>query len=112
MAEKKTIIDEFGVIFDANKILPDKKLKLQFLEALAELQNNECYKIGSFPKTNLHRVKGYKQPVYRAYVDKISGWRIHLQLKNDGMLHLRDIIVAKKHDKTIKVVESKRYRYS
>ena len=41
MAEIKSILDEFGVIFDAQKTLPDEKHRLKFLEALAELENNE-----------------------------------------------------------------------
>jgi hypothetical protein len=36
MAEIKALLDEFGVIFEANKILPSVELKVKFIEALAE----------------------------------------------------------------------------
>ena len=36
MAEIKALLDEYGVIFDAQKVLPDEKHRLKFLEALAE----------------------------------------------------------------------------
>ena len=55
MAEIKKLLDEFGVIYEGNKILPDN-FKLQFLEALAELEDNECHKTRTFPKTRLHKV--------------------------------------------------------
>ncbi len=97
MAQIKAIFDEHGVIYDANKNLPDDKHKIQFLEALAELENNECHRTKTFPVTRLHKVKGVKQAVYRADVDKISGWRIHLQYI-DGHQHLKDIIPGSKHD--------------
>ena len=57
MAELKTLLDEFGIIHEAMKKLPDSKLKLEFLEALAELENNECHRTRTFPKTRLHRVR-------------------------------------------------------
>ena len=36
MAELKPLLDEYGIIYDALKKLPDTKLKVEFLEALAE----------------------------------------------------------------------------
>jgi hypothetical protein len=109
MAEIKKLLDEFGVIYQANKILP-KEFKLDFLEALAELENNECHKTGIFPKTNLHKVTGIKQAIYRAYIHKISGWRLHVQYK-DGCLVLKDIIEGQAHDDVIKVIKAKKNRY-
>jgi len=47
------------------------------LEALAELENHECHRTRKFPKTRLHRVVGYKEPVW-ADIDKISGWGLHI----------------------------------
>jgi hypothetical protein len=111
MAEKKSILDEFGVIFDAQKNLPDEKHRLNFLEALAELENNDCHKRREFPVTRLHKVAGIKQAVYRADVDKTSGWRIHVQYSNDGVLHLKDLIPGSKHDNVIDVIKSKKGRY-
>ncbi|MBN8861548.1 MAG: hypothetical protein J0H29_24410 [Sphingobacteriales bacterium] len=78
MAEIKTLLDEYGIIHEANKTLPGDDLKLKFLESLAELEDNIAHRTGSFPKTRLHKVSGIKQKIYRADIDKISGWRIHI----------------------------------
>jgi hypothetical protein len=111
MAEIKKLLDEFGIIYEANKILPDE-YKIKFLEALAELEDNGCHKERTFPKTQLHKVTGVEQAIYRAYIDKISGWRIHLQYeKKSGYLILKDIIEGQKHDDVIKVIKSKKNRY-
>jgi hypothetical protein len=42
------------------KVLPDEQLKIAFLEALAELEDNECHRTRKFPKTRLHKVKEVK----------------------------------------------------
>ena len=76
MAQTITLCDEYGIIHEAMKILPDDELKICFLEALAELEDNECHRTRNFPKTRLHKVKGVKQAIYRADIDKVSGWRI------------------------------------
>lgn len=110
MAQTKVLIDEHGIINKACKILPDDSHKICFLEALGELEDNECHKLHIFPKTRLHRVKGVKQKVYRADINKISGWRIHLQ-DIDGTLYLRDIIAGQNHDDVAKVITSKKVRY-
>jgi hypothetical protein len=110
MAEIKVLLDEFGVIFEANKILPSVNLKVKFLEALAELEDNNAHKIRQFPKTRLHKVLGVKQTVYRADIDKISGWRLHVQLVN-GQLHLKDVIDGQSHDDVVRVIQSKKHRY-
>jgi len=93
------------------KILPTTNLKLALLEALAELEDNDCHKHRSFPGTQLHKVTGVKQAIYRAYIDKISGWRLHLQYGSDGALHLKDIIEGQRHDDVLKVIEAKKDRY-
>ena len=112
MAQIKALLDEYGIIYEAVKSLPDDRHKLQLLEALAELEDNVCHSSRTFPKTRLHRVTGYKKPIYRADIDKISGWRIHLQYdKKTGYLHLKDIIDGQKHDDVIKVIKSKKERY-
>jgi hypothetical protein len=107
----KPLHDEFGVIREAMKILPTPDLKLALLEALAELEDNECHKHRSFPKTQLHKVMAVKQAIYRAYIDKISGWRLHLQYGSDGALHLKDIIEGQKHDDVLRVIEAKKDGY-
>lgn len=105
----KAIYDEYGVIREAWKILP-AEFRDDFLEALAELEDNECHRKRQFPKTQLHRVSGYEEAVYRAYIDKMSGWRLHLMYQ-DGAIHLKDIISPERHDPVIKVIQSKEYRY-
>jgi hypothetical protein len=111
MAELKRLLDEYGIIYDAMKMLPDAKLKIEFLEALAELENNECHRTRSFPKTRLHRVNGVKQAIYRADINKISGWRIHVQYL-DGNIVLKDVIEGSRHDDVIRVINTKKGRYS
>ena len=110
MAQTLALCDEYGIIYQAMKILPDNQLKIGFLEALAELEDNECHRTRKFPKTRLHKVKGVKQAIYRADIDKASGWRIHVQYV-DGQIHLKDIIEGQKHDDVIEVIKSKKARY-
>ncbi len=110
MAQIKQLVDEFGIIYEALKKLPDNKLKLEFLDSLAELENNECHRQQNFPKTRLHRVRGIKQAIYRADINKISGWRIHLQYI-DGNIVLKDVIEGSRHDDVIKVIRTKKGRY-
>ena len=110
MAQTLTLYDEYGIIYQAMKILPDDELKIAFLEALAELEDNECHRTRKFPKTRLHKVKGVKQAIYRADIDKVSGWRIHVQYIN-GQIHLKDIIEGQRHDDVIEVIKSKKARY-
>lgn len=110
MAQTLTLCDEYGIIYQAIKTLPDDQLKIGFLEALAELEDNECHRTRKFPKTRLHKVKGVKQALYRADIDKVSGWRIHVQYV-DGPIHLKDIIEGQKHDDVLEVIKSKKARY-
>ena len=110
MAEIKPIFDEYGIIFKAQRKLPDDSLRMAFFEALAELEDNECHRTRNFPKTRLHRVTGVKEAVYRADITKVSGWRIHLQYVNDS-LHLKDLIEGSRHDAILKIIKSKKDRY-
>lgn len=110
MAEIKTLLDEYGIIHEANKILPDNNHKVKFLESLAELEDNQAHKTRTFPKTRLHKVEGIKQKICRADIGKISGWRIHIQYM-DNQLHLKDIIAGQRHDDVVKVIHSKKDRY-
>ncbi len=111
MAELKPMFDEYGIIYEALKKLPDRKLKLEFLESLAELEDNNCHRSRTFPKTRLHRVSGVKQTIYRADINKVSGWRIHLQYDN-GNIVLKDVIEGRRHDDTLKIIKTKKERYS
>ncbi|MEA5523165.1 hypothetical protein [Limnoraphis robusta] len=110
MAETLTLCDEYGIIYQALKILPNEELKIAFLEALAELENRECHRTRTFPKTRLHKIKGVKEAIYRADIDKISGWRLHVQYIK-GQIHLKDIIEGQRHDDTIEIIKSKKSRY-
>jgi hypothetical protein len=104
------LFDGWGVIHDAAKRLPSEDLKVGFLEALAELEDHECHRTRKFPKTRLHKVVGYREPVYRADVDKISGWRLHLQYE-DGQIHLKDLIEGGRHDDVLREIEAKKVPY-
>lgn len=110
MARLKPLLDEFGIIHEALGKMPDNRLKMEFLEALAELEDNNCHRTRSFPKTRLHRVRGVKQHIYRADIDKLSGWRIHVQYV-DGHIVLKDVVEGQRHDDVIKVINSKKGRY-
>lgn len=111
MAQIKKLIDQYGVIFEADKILP-AELRSEFLKALAELEKKDCYVEKSFPHTNLHKVTGFKKKdIYRAYINKVSGWRLHVQYSGDDYIILKDIICGKQHDDTIKVIKAKIDRY-
>ena len=110
MAQTLTLCDEYGIIYEAIKILPTDALKVSFLEALAELEDQECHRTRKFPKTRLHKVTGIKQAIYRADIDKISGWRIHIQYINK-QIHLKDIIEGQKHDDVVDVIKSKKTLY-
>jgi len=110
MAQTLTLCDEYGIIYQAMKILPDIQLKIDFFEALAELEDGECHRTRKFPKTRLHKVKGVKQAIYRADIDKVSGWRIHVQYV-DGQIRLKDIIEGQRHDDVLEVIKSKKVRY-
>jgi hypothetical protein len=110
VARTSPLFDAWGIIYEAEKTLPTGELKLGFLAALAELEDHECHRTRKFPKTRLHRVVGYKEPVYRADIDKISGWRLHLQY-DEGQIHLKDIIEGQKHDDVLSQIEAKKLRY-
>ena len=110
MAQTNELFDGWGVIYDAVKRLPSAGLKAAFIEALAELEDHECHRTRKFPKTRLHRVVGYKEAVYRADIDKVSGWRIHVQYES-GQVHLKDVIDGQKHDDVLRQIEAKKIRY-
>lgn len=110
MAQTLTLCDQYGIVYEAMKILPNDELKIGFLEALAELEDSECHRTRKFLKTRLHKIKGVKQAIYRADIDKISGWRLHIQYIN-GQIHLKDIIGGQKHDDVIEVIKSRKLRY-
>ena len=75
MAEIKGLVDDHGTIYECNKIIPEK-YKIQLLEVLAELEDNECHRLHSFPKSQLHKIQGADK-VYRAYIDKTDNNRFY-----------------------------------
>jgi hypothetical protein len=112
MTDVKPLFDQYGVIHEANKILPDDDHKIALVEALAELEDNECHRTHNYPITKLHKVVGVKQPIYRAYIKKMSGWRLHLQFNSEvNQLHLKDVVEGSLHDDVIHVIKVKNYRY-
>jgi len=111
MTRIKALLDEYGVINEANKILPSDELRIDLIKALAELEDNECHRRREFPHTRLHKVTGIKQAIYRADINKQSGWRIHVQYSKDQQLHLKDVIKGGRHDNVVEVIKAKRNRY-
>ena len=107
----KPLKDELGIIAKAYKILSED-LHCDFLKALAELEDNENHRTQNFPHTQLHKVSGIKSiNVYRAYINKIKGWRIHLQYDNDKFLHLCDVLTGEEHDETTEVIKRRKNNY-
>lgn len=107
----KPLKDELGVLNKAYKILTED-LHCDFLKALAELEDNENHRKKNFPHTQLHKVSGIKNvSVYRAYINKIQGWKIHLQYGKDNFLYLCDVLTGEEHDDTTEVIMSRKNRY-
>ena len=107
---EKGLIDDKTVIQKANKILPDELCR-GFLEAIAELEDNEAHRKREFPKTRLHKVEGDKD-VYRADIDKTSGWRIHIMYgSEDKRIHLCDVLKGKEHDRVQMVIKKRKNLY-
>jgi hypothetical protein len=112
MAKTREIRDPHGVVHQANRILRDKKLKLGLLDALAELEDEECFARKSFPKTRLHKVTGVKESVFRADVDQKTGWRLHVQHAPDGThILLNDILESRVHDHAARMIKTRKHRY-
>ena len=109
MADIKGLVDDNGIIFRCGKILPSQYIQ-QLLDVLMELEDNECYKTGNFPKSKMHKVIGVKN-VYRVYIDKISGWRIHVIYGDDKRIHLCDVLDPSEHDRVLKSIKSKKGKY-
>lgn len=107
---KKGLIDDQAVIYKANEILPDEYSK-KFIAAISELEDNDEHIKREFPVTRLHKVSGAKG-VYRADIDKISGWRIHVKYGDDNRIHLCDILKDKEHDRVQTVLKSRKSRYN
>ena len=98
MADLKRMLDKTGIIYESEKELPEE-YKMRFLSVLAELENNECYKKREFPVSQLHKIEGI-EGIYRAYVDKISGGRIHIKYnKKRQTVELVELLKPSEHDR-------------
>jgi len=109
MNKNMQMLDEYGIIHEASINLP-KDLWKNLILSLSELEDNECHRAHKFPITNLRKVEGIKEAVYRANIKKYPCWRIHLQY-SDNMLKLKQLLSPEQHDNPIEVVKSKRGRY-
>jgi len=107
----KPLLDKNAIIAKASKILP-KDLLSDFVDAIAELEDNECHRTATFPITQLHKLSGIKSySVYRAYINKIRGWRLHLQYGDNNTLILCDILAKEEHDEGLEKVMSRKNKY-
>ena len=112
MAQILEVRDPYGVVYDAVKILPDPKHKVGLIETLAELEEASRYVSKDFPKARMHKVAGIKQDVFRADINKYTGWRMHVQHSPDGgHLILNDVLEGKDHDAVVRLIRTRPHRY-
>ena len=97
MAEIKGLVDDHGTIYECNKKVPEE-YRIKLFEVLAELEDNECHKLHSFPKTQLHKVTGADK-VYRA-------WRLYVQYGEDKRIHLCEVLEPADHDRVLKLLKN------
>lgn len=105
----KPLKDSSAVIHKAYKILPDELYK-DFVKAISELENNDYHIKQKFPTIRLHKVEGTPLKIFRADINKTSGWRIHLQYDN-GFVKLCDILERKEHDRVDKTIKNRKNKY-
>ncbi|QFJ56270.1 hypothetical protein FXF36_14500 [Pseudobutyrivibrio xylanivorans] len=104
--------DMNGVIFESNDKLNDDN-KLNLVAVLAELEDENSHKHREFPISQLHKVTGV-EGVYRAYINKIEGWRIHLTYnKAEKTFEIVELLSPGEHDRGTKnkVIKSKAKKY-
>lgn len=112
MAQIRELRDPHGVVYEAVKILPDNKHKVGLIETLAELEEANRYVSKDFPKSRLHKVVGVKQNVFRADINKHTGWRIHVQHSSDSNhLILNDVLEGQDHDAVLRLIKTRQHRY-
>ena len=88
MAEIKGLIDDNGIIYECNKILPEE-YKIKLLEVLAEIEDNECHKNQSFPKSKLHKVVGAKKYIELILTKYLDGDYIFNMVKIKKFIYVR-----------------------
>ena len=54
MAQPKGLVDDFGILMEFQKILPDDRHRLQLLESIAELESNEAHATRSSRDVEAH----------------------------------------------------------
>ena len=101
----KGIADDIGCIRSFVDICP-KEFYSQFLESLAELEDNDNHVRRTYPISRFHKMEGTSDyQIFRFDIDKMSGWRCMAQFnKNDGRLHLCGISEPKYHNKPLEFV--------
>jgi len=99
-----SLVDERGIIRKALTLLP-QQLKGRFLEVLAELEDESCYRYQRFFKSKLKRIKGTKIPLYCVGIDEAERWKLYLYYQ-EGKLYLQDIIcpVAKANKDSLDII--------
>lgn len=101
----KKIRDDNGCLHQGYHIVP-AEYHDKFLKAIAELEDNDNHVRHTFPITELHKVSGTSKSVYRAYIDKVSGWRLHVQYGDNGYLLLSEVLPPAEHDDASKVIKT------
>lgn len=104
----KPLKDGLGVITKAYKILPPE-FRDDFFESVSELENNDNH-INRTQRLRIHKIEGTNN-VYRADVDKNSGWRIHFKYNNDNYIKLCDVLTRQEHDSCLKKIHDRKNRY-
>jgi len=106
------VVDDDGLIGRAKKLLPED-LMPDLIDAIAELEDNSNFVHRTFHHTKLHLMKGQETPVYIAYVDKISGWRILVQYGEErNEIRLKKLITGEEHDRMANAVKSNKRKFS
>jgi hypothetical protein len=90
-----------------NPAAPERSQVIGELQKISASGERERY---AAPFLARDKVKGVKQAIYRADIDKTSGWCIHVQYIG-GQIHLKDIIEGKKHDDVLDGIKSNKARY-
>jgi len=92
MAKTLTLCD---IIYEA-MILPDEELKICFLEALAELEDNECHRTRKF-QNRLHKV-GVKQEFMLISIKSQAGVSINTLMGK----FISRMLLGQRHDDVLR----------
>lgn len=106
----KKLKDDNGCLYQVYKTLPFDYYE-KFLKAIAELEDKANHIRHTFPLTELHKVRGTTKSVYRAYIDKTSGWRLHVQYGENEYLLLIEVLPPSEHDDASRVIKTRKGKY-